>query len=61
MLTDFALVCISVPPVDEYAHQHQQAEDGESGDNSQGNNCPLLPLYTSDQSDARLVAAVAAL
>lgn len=54
-------MCVCAPPVDEYAHQHQQTEDGESGDDSQRNDGPLLPLDTSDQPDARLVAAVSAL
>lgn len=54
-------VCACAPPVDEYAHQHQQTEDGESGDDRQRNDGPLLPLDTSDQPDARLVAAVSAL
>lgn len=54
-------VCLFVPPVDEYSHQYQQTEDGESGDDSQRNDRPLLPLHTSDQPDPRLMAAVAAL
>lgn len=54
-------VCASVPPVDEYAHQHQQTEDGESGDDGQGDDGTLLPLRAPDQPDPGLVAAVGAL
>lgn len=50
-----------VPPVDKDAHKYQQAKNGESGDDSQGNHGPLLQLDTFDQPDPRLVAAVAAL
>lgn len=52
---------VGVPPVDENAHQHQQAYDGERGDHSQRNNRPLLHLHGAHQAHPRLVAAVVAL
>lgn len=51
----------SSPPIDEYAHQHQQADDGEGGDHSQGHDSPLLPLHASHQPNAGLMATVSAL
>lgn len=50
-----------VPPIDQDAHQHQQTQDGESGDHGQRNDGPLLPLHTADQPDVRFVTAVASL
>lgn len=58
---DVVRFCPCAPPVDEYAHQHQQAKDGESGDDSQGNDRPLLSLHALNEGNPGLVAAVAAL
>lgn len=53
--------CVFVPPVDEDAHEHQQTEDGESGDDSQRDHRPLLTLNTFHQPNPGLMAAVAVL